>query len=49
MKLGLLISLYRTEKLDDVLAKIKEKGVEMIEIAAGGYGGDVLLKAAEMM
>ena len=39
MKLGLLISLYRTEPLDDVLSKAKAKGIEAVEIAAGGYGG----------
>ncbi|MBE6687433.1 MAG: sugar phosphate isomerase/epimerase [Ruminococcaceae bacterium] len=49
MKLGLLISLYRNEPLDTVLAKIKEKGVEMIEIAAGGYGGDDHCNPAELL
>ena len=49
MKLGLLVSLYRTEPLDEVLAKIKEKGVEMIEIAAGGYGGDDHCNPAELL
>lgn len=49
MKLGLLISLYRNEPLDTVLAKIKEKGVEMIEIAAGGYGGNEHCNPAELL
>ena len=49
MKLGLLISLYRTEALDDVLAKAKAKGVEAVEIAAGGYGGNEHCNPAELL
>ena len=49
MKLGLLISLYRTEALDDVLAKAKAKGVEAVEIAAGGYGGNDHCNPAELL
>lgn len=49
MKLGLLISLYRTEPLDEVLAKVKAKGVEAVEIAAGGYGGNEHCNPAELL
>ncbi len=49
MKLGLLISLYRTEALDEVLAKVKAKGVEAVEIAAGGYGGNEHCNPAELL
>ncbi len=49
MKLGLLISLYRTEPLDDVLAKAKAKGIEAVEIAAGGYGGNEHCNPAELL
>ena len=49
MKLGLLISLYRTEALDDVLSKAKAKGVEAVEIAAGGYGGNDHCNPAELL
>ena len=49
MKLGLLISLYRTEPLDEVLAKAKAKGIEAVEIAAGGYGGNEHCNPAELL
>ena len=49
MKLGLLISLYRTEALDEVLAKAKAKGIEAVEIAAGGYGGNEHCNPAELL
>ena len=49
MKLGLLISLYRTEALDEVLAKAKAKGIEAVEIAAGGYGGNDHCNPAELL
>ncbi len=49
MKLGLLISLYRTEALDAVLEKVKAKGVEAVEIAAGGYGGNEHCNPAELL
>ncbi len=49
MKLGLLISLYRTEPLDAVLAKAKAKGIEAVEIAAGGYGGSEHCNPAELL
>ncbi|MDD6266093.1 MAG: sugar phosphate isomerase/epimerase [Clostridia bacterium] len=39
MKLGLLISLYRDKPLEQVLDIAKSKGVEAIEIGAGGWGG----------
>ncbi len=39
MKLGLLVSLYRNKPLAEVLDIAKEKGIEAIEIGAGGWGG----------
>lgn len=39
MKLGLLVNLYRNDPFDEVLARAKAKGIEMIEIGAGGWGG----------
>lgn len=49
MKLGLLVNLYRDRPLDEVLALAKSKGVEMIEIGAGGWGGKEHCNPGELL
>ena len=39
MKLGLLVNLYRNKPFAEVLEIAKAKGIEAIEIGAGGWGG----------
>lgn len=39
MKLGLLVSLYANRPLEEVLTLAKNKGIEAVEIGAGGWGG----------
>jgi sugar phosphate isomerase/epimerase len=49
MKLGVFLTLFRRHSLEDALAYVSKRNLQMVEIATGGYVGNHHLKPAELL